>query len=314
MNDDRETHIARYHALLSGAYQQHWLELDRDTSAKPFLPYALVKEVSEWSPPRLGDQMLSSNLNELINAINAWNHRLRSWSAWNRVLTSISDEADRWDVRSEFVEPLVFFCLHQPTGTRDRLIRFATQVVHVGNLRVIAGYRDVLAEDAKVFKRLQQNHKKPHAVFLRRKEAEAQFRDKSSEWREAGALMALVQQLDADDYRDATGDWRNRAAHGISQHFEFGEVERVTRWVGFAETKVEVRGGVEFKEDRTRKSVSYVFGGCDALKLDEVLGSNQTQLDLALRAMDACGALLREVGQRTGHSTEIGCLGHSSSE
>ncbi|MBS3912147.1 MAG: hypothetical protein KGZ70_10030 [Hydrogenophaga sp.] len=265
MNDDRETHIARYRALLSGAYQQYWLELDRDTSAKPFLPYGLEKEVSEWSLPRFGDQMLSSNLNELINAINAWNHRLRSWTAWSRVLATINDEKDRWDVRSEFVEPLAYFCLHQPAGSRDRLTRFATQVVHVGNLRVVAGYRDVLAEDAKVFKRLQQNHKKPHAVFLRREEAEAQFMAKSSGWHEAGALMAHVQQMDPGDYRDATGDWRNRAAHGISQHFEFGEVERVTRRVGFSETKVEGHGGVEFKEDRARKSVSYVFGGYDAL-------------------------------------------------
>ena len=301
MNDDRETQIARYRALLGGAYQQHWAELDRETEARPFFPYALVKEVSGWSLPKLGEQMLSSNLNELINAINAWNHRLRSWAAWSRVLATINDEKDRWDVRSEFVEPLAYFCLHQPAGSRDRLTQFATQAVHFGNFRVLSGYQDVLAEDAKVLKRLKKGHEKPQAVFLRREEAEAQFREKSSDWEEAGALMAIVQQLDADDYRDATGDWRNRAAHAIPQHFEFGEVERVTRCVGFARTMVKAGVGVEFREDRSRSTVSYFFGGYDALNLDEVLEANQMQLDLAMRAMDACGALLLEVCRRAGH-------------
>lgn len=314
MADDREVQIVRFRTLLSGAYEQHWLELDRDASMRPFFSFALVAEVRGWSLPNCGEQMLSSNLNELINTINAWNHRVRSWAAWNRVLASISNLKERWDIRSEFVEPLAYFCLQQPAGARDRLTRFATQVVHFGNLRVLAGYPDVLAEDAKVLKRLQKNHKKPHAVFLSREEAEAQFRNKSSEWREAGALMALIEQLDDDDYRCATGDWRNRAAHGIAQHFDFGEVERVTRRVGFAETAVEVLGGVEFREDRSRSVVSYVFGGSDALNLDAVLGANQSQLDLAMRAMDACSALLREVGLRTGYSGEKGSLRAASSE
>lgn len=306
MNDDREIQTARLRTLLSAAYQQHLVELDRDASSRPFFSFALVNEVRGWSLPNFGEQMLGSNLNELINAINAWNHRLRSWAAWNRVLASISNLKERWDIRSEFVEPLAYFCLQQPAGARDRLIQFATQVAHFGNLRVLAGYPDVLAEDAKVLKRLQKNHKKPHAVFLSREEAEVQFRNKSCEWREAGALMALVQQLDDEDYRAATGDWRNRAAHGIAQHFEFGTVERVTRKVGFAEVSVEVPGGLEFREDRSRSAISYVFGGFDALNLDEVLGANQSQLDIAMRAMDACGALLREVGLRTGHSVEKG--------
>lgn len=302
MNDDRDLQIARYRALLSDAYQKHWLELDLETSGMPFFSYDTVEEVKSWRLPGHDIHLLGPNFNELINAVNAWNHRLRSWSAWNRVLTSIGDETDRWDVRSEFVEPLVFFCLHQPASTRDRLIRFATQVVHVGNMRLIPGCRDELREDARVFKRLQQNHKFPHAVFLKRNEAEAQFREKSGEWLAAEALLAGVLQLDAEDYRDATGDWRNRAAHGIPQHFEFGEVERVTREVEFARTKVDVAGGVEFKEDRTRKSVSYVFGGYDALKLDDLLKANQSQFEVAMRAVGACEKLLREVGERAGCS------------
>lgn len=297
MNDDRDLQIARYRALLSDAYQKHWLELDLETLGTPFFSYDTVEEIMSWRLPWLGNHLLGPNFNELINAINAWNHRLRAWSAWNRVLTSISDEKDRWDVRSEFVEPLVFFCLHQPSSSRDRLIRFATQVVHVGNLRVTAGYRDVLTEDAKVLKRLKKNNKKPHAVFLGRDDAEKQFKDKSIGWHEAGALMDHVQQLDTDVYRDATGDWRNRAAHGISQHFEFGEVDRVTRCVGFAETMDEVPGGFEFKE-----SVSYVFGGYGALNLDDVLKANQSQFEVAMRAVCACENLLREVGERAGRS------------
>lgn len=302
MNDDRDLQIARYRALLSDAYQKHWLELDLETSGMPFFSYDTVEEVKSWRLPGHDIHLLGANFNELINAVNAWNHRLRSWSAWNRVLTSIIDETDRWDVRSEYVEPLAFFCLHQPASTRDRVIRFATQVVHVGNMRLIPGCRDELREDARVFKRLQQNHKFPHAVFLRRDEAEAQFREKSGEWMAAEALLAGVLQLDAEDYRDATGDWRNRAAHGIPQHFEFGEVERVTREVKFARAKVDVAGGVELKEDRTRKSVSYVFGGYDALNLDDVLKANQSQFEVAMRAVCACENLLREVGERAGRS------------
>lgn len=114
--------------------------------------------------------------------------------------------------------------------------------------------------------------------------------------------MADVLQLDAEEYRNATGDWLNRAAHAIPQHFEFGEVERVTREVAFARTKVDVAGGVEFKEDRTRKSVSYVFGGYDALKLDDLLKANQSQFEVAMRAVGACEKLLRELGERAGRA------------
>ena len=258
----------------------------------------MVGEIESWRLSWPGKQLLGSNFNEMINAINAWNHRLRSWSAWNRVLASIGDEKDRWDVRSEFVEPLVFFCLHQPASARDRLTRFATQVVHVGNRHVIPDYPDELQEDAKVFKRLQQNHRYPHLVFLNRKEAEMQLSKKSGEWAAADVILTHVQELDDDNYRAATGDWRNRAAHGIPQHFEFGVIEPVRRNVAFAKIKIDVPGGVEFREDRTRKAVAYGFGGYSALNLDDLLKANQSQLDVALRALQACEELLRSVGAR----------------
>lgn len=298
--ENREAVIARHRDLLSGAYRDHWIELDREESTTSYFSYDLVGEIKGWSLPNFGDSMLSSDFNELINAINAWNHRLRSWAAWNRVLENIDDEGDRWEVRSEFVEPLAYFCLHQPAGMKDRLIRFGTLSAHVGNMRVIAGYRDVLDQDAKVFKRLLQGHPKPHSMFLSRGDAEEQLREKSKEWKSAEPLILQVSLLDSENYREATGDWRNRAAHGIPQHFEFGQVEQVTRTVGFATTLVKGLNGVVFEEDRSRTSVSYSFGGVDALSLETLLQVNREQFEIAEQAMKACELLLREVGARAG--------------
>lgn len=92
-------------------------------------------------------------------------------------------------------------------------------------------------------------------------------------------------------------DWRNRSAHGIPQHFEFGQTELVSRWVEFERELVHLPcGGVEFKEDRSRKAVSYVFGGFEALNLDQILLVNRVQFELAGRAMQACEELLKEIG------------------
>lgn len=297
---DKDADIARHRRMLACAYENHWRELDGLDDVSPYFSYALVSEIQTWALSAMGGEMLSSNFNELINALNAWNHRLRSWAAWNRVLIGISDEHDRWDTRSEFVEPLAHFCLHQPSASKDRLVRFATQAVHVGNMRVDPAYKDELVEDEMVFKRLRQSHPKPHAVFLSREKAQAQLQKLATSWPSAGVLMNMVSQLDTEDYRDRTGDWRNRAAHSIPLHFEFGEVERVTRWVEFRTTFEKGPSGFDFKKDRSKKGVSYAFGGFEPLSLEQTMQANRTQFELAEKAMRACEVLLRELGNRAG--------------
>lgn len=99
--EDRSAQIERYRSMLAAAYQDHWRELDQFEDVLPYFSYGLVEEIRTWALPMMGDQLLSSDFNELINAVNAWDHRLRSWAAWNLVLARIPDEHDRWDVRTE---------------------------------------------------------------------------------------------------------------------------------------------------------------------------------------------------------------------
>jgi hypothetical protein len=89
--------IARYRAVLCAADQDHWQALGQSDTAVPHFSCAIVEEVRAWRLPMMGDCLLSSEFNEPINAINAWNHRLRSWEAWSRVLLTVVDEHERWD-------------------------------------------------------------------------------------------------------------------------------------------------------------------------------------------------------------------------
>ena len=241
---------------------------------------------------------LGNDLRELVNCINRWKHSLGQWDVWNGVLEGYNED-DAWDLRSEFVESITYFCMFQPSGMKDRFVRYITTLLHHANMALDVSYLDRLAEDDKVYKNLENKKSRPYDVFLPKKELLEQVEKLAQNWSAAAVLLSTLVALDDDGYRDVTADFRNKASHSIAPHFEFGQTNMVTRQVGFADRQVDLGDGqIGFVEDRTRKSVPYGFGGVLPLSLKDTYAENKKQYDIARQAWSACENLLKEVCEK----------------
>lgn len=247
---------------------------------------------------RLGTagEIACSDYSEMVNRLNAWIRHARAFSVWIKVMNQQND-GDRWSVYLAFVEPLAFFCLHQPAAFKDAVMRYATHAIHAGN--VAMGYtEDRLPEDKKKIKHLRSgssNH------FLSRREQEEQLQSISTRWEAAPHLSRQLQELDNESYRVATGDWRNESAHYIPPRIYMGTTRWCRREMDFYRPLVERPDGIfSWIEDKEKFVVSYRFGGDDALTCEKAHDLNIEQLQIARRVMTACDVLLEEIARVVG--------------
>jgi hypothetical protein len=300
MNGDAsDTGVNNYRNRLRNAHDQYWIYLDQQQDLGPYFSYELAEAMRDWKLRLFDAQLLSADFLEIINLLNAWKHRLSSWLAWNQVLTSFNNDDFAWEVRREFVEPLAYYCMHQPSSFRDALTKFATIAVHIGNINCDTTYKDELLEDREIFKRLQQEKARPYEYFLSRQKSEAQLHEKSSNWKSAISLIRFLTSLDSEVYKDSTKGWRNKSAHYIAPRFDFGDTQFVKRYVDFHEEVTSpADGGVSFFQDRSKMAVAYGFGATPSLPLSEVYFLNLQQYDSARKAMHTCEQLLQEIYDR----------------
>lgn len=237
---------------------------------------------AEWSIPFVGF-MVDGELRESINELNAWLRHLEDLKVWAEVLKSY-DEEDAWSLRLHFVEPLVRYCMLQPSSTRDRLGQVATNGVHQANLCVDADYKDVLDQD-----------KLKPGQFLSRKKLEAQLARILKRWTTGEQLIAALQSMDSETHRQQTYDYRNEASHFIAPRVEFGEVQFVTRRIKpYSELVEQPDGTFKLIERHGKTCVSYGFGGIRPLTLAEIIETNSQEYDFAVAALAAYSDLLRE--------------------
>jgi hypothetical protein len=284
--------------MLELAYKKFRDTLDKlgADGTGPLHPYDSCKKVQEvvFRTPFMSMD-IGNDLTELVNHVNIWTIRLGYWNAWNSVLVDYNEE-DAWALRSDFVEPLAYFCMFQPSGMLDRFIGFATKLVHHANMAIDKNYPDRLDGDAQVYKRLEKHHPQPYDVFLPRREALAQVERISKNWPSAKAFFEKLGCLDDDAYQGKTRDFRNKASHAIAPRFELGETGYATRRVGYAKKKIEIGGGyVDFVEDPTQKCVSYGFGGVEPLSLKDTHAESKKQHAFARSVLVACEAMLEEM-------------------
>lgn len=271
--------------LFEGAYRKFW---DRVESCKTPLcrnnSYAICDLAGEtdWHPP-VG-LMVGGELRESINELNAWRRNLANLKDWSEILADY-DQNDAWALRNHFVEPMVYFCMLQPSSTRDRLAQVATNGIHQANLCTQAGYKDVLDQD-----RLMPGK------FLGRPRTERQLARLAKHWAGADRLLAALQSLDSESYRQQTFDYRNRASHFIAPRLELGEVQFVTRSIVPATRMVQQPdGSYRQKEIDGKKVVAYDLGGIRPLTLNEIIETNSCEYHFAIAALDAYSDLLREI-------------------
>lgn len=165
-------------SLFENAYRRFWDHLESQTPRYPPFSYDLCASVGKvkWHNPFV-DFMVDGELRESINLLNAWIRKLSYLEIWSKVLCDYSED-DAWSLRLHFVEPLVYYCMLQPSSTRDRLGQVATNAIHQINLSPMHGCKDVLNQD-----------KLKPGRFLGRVQMEAQLGNIAGRWEYENACL-----------------------------------------------------------------------------------------------------------------------------
>jgi hypothetical protein len=251
------------------------------------LPYDPVPAITSaaWSI-FIAEEMVAGELRELTNQINQWLGSLRRWHAWNKVLAAHGDET-RWEIEWEWIEPLAFHCMFQPSGTRDRFIMVATNALHQVRMAVDPTIKDELLGDPAT--------PEDRCTYPSRRDKEKQLKGLAKLWPTGKAFIQALGQVDDVGYKRLTSDFRNRASHGIAPRFSVGYTAMVTRQRQQA-TKMEQQPDGTYKDVPVpnKMATSYGFGGTPPLSMMKAWETNRAQFERARHAFDAYVALLTE--------------------
>lgn len=289
--------ISAYREMVRASLEQYWQQSDQNMSIEPYFSYQILDNLSRISLPLCRHEHLRSDFQEVINGLNSWKAHLHSWACWNVVIKNQPNEEWAWAIRSDFVEPLAFFCMSQPSSFRDRLTKFSTFAAHYAKLEFDPSYtNDVLEEDKKNFKRLQEGSK---PSYLSREQAKKQLATISRESETAKEIVTAIDFIDSNEYQAKTHEWRNKAAHYIAPRLEFGETQLIERSVSFPYKTVTLENGfVGLIEDKSKMSIGYGIGGCPAIPLTEAYKANAEQYEFSRKAVSACETFLQEMCNR----------------
>jgi hypothetical protein len=285
-----------YKALMLDAFNKY-LKAEQSGHATPLFSYDIVESVRSADLRPFDAEHLASDFCDVINQYHAWSLRLNSWAKWNGILKGYQNQDQQaWMIRSSFLEPVAFFCLHQPASFKDLLIKYCTMAFHLANLSRDPFYPDELAEDNEIFKRLQKNDANAHKYFLSRRAALKQLEEISSKWAIGAQIIQLISDLDDADYGDKSQGWRNHSAHYIAPRLHFGGTRPVKRQVHFAESWIKQGDGtISISEDRNKKAISYSFGHTEPLNAEAIYQANAQQLKCAELALIAVHELLNDI-------------------
>jgi hypothetical protein len=234
------------------------------------LPYDPVPGIAAvaWPLPFI-DLMVSGELSEATNLLNQWLGSLRRWHAWNEVLRQ-HDRDIRWAVEWEWVEPLAFQCMFQPSSTRDRFIMIATNSLHQVRMALDPSIKDEVLGDP------DTPRKRP--VHPSRRAKEKQLKKFAEPWVAGEAFIHALGRLDDRGYRRVTVDFRNRASHGIAPRFSVGITSIVTRTrVQAIALEQQPDGGYLDVPVPGKLATSYGFGGTEPLSMEEAWKANLKQ-------------------------------------
>lgn len=227
----------------------------------------------------------ASEVRECINLLNAWAVRLHQWRIWNATIKHYDSVDDQWSVLSHFVEPVAFYCMLQPSAMADRFTLTAETLLHQANRRVSPSEPDRLDQD-----------KLAQGKTLRRSDRRKQLNRLGAPWKSFAAFKTALAQLDGQDYRAATRNYRDLAAHSFAPRMMLGHVSRAIRsmqpWTDLVE---QPDGTFVQAEHPTKRAVSYAMHDAPPLDLDELHRVNDVQYRHASEAMARLEALAIEL-------------------
>ena len=252
--DEEKNDIEEYHQLLRtvfGAYLLEYYSGELEPS-EDYLPYDFEEEIAarQWRYP--GATMATDELQELTNTLNSWHESLLRWDALNKVIHPYNRN-DSWELQREFLNSLVFYCLFQPSSSRDRFTFVVTNAMHQVRLTLEDSYKDYLEGDRKT------PDEKPK--YLVRKQKEKRLSKLISIWPEREEFMALLRAIDDKDYKKETSDYRNLHSHIIGPRLGFGYVRTIIRSIEERITLIKQPDGTYIEEPNGKVGPSYSLGG-----------------------------------------------------
>jgi len=273
--------------LLERAFSAY-VDVRMNGSLEPDVSY-LAYDFKHWNVPSIGGHMVNDQLNELTNIINGWKSALQRWHAWNLTLEGFPDVMEAWDIRIEFLQPLVHECLLEPSAVRDTMVFVATNAFHQLRLASDPSYPDRLAGDPTAAK--------PRQRFLTRPDKEIQLQSLIADFPDAQAYMAALRSLDDENYTNRTSDYRNRSSHALGPRIEIGQVEAISRKVAPATQLVKnSRGTFDEVDVPGQMRVSYAFGGISPLSSEGTRLANKSEFMKARQCYELYRRLLVSAG------------------
>ena len=247
--------------LLRSSFEEYLTVLSSE-SLEPddhYLPYEYPYITSaKWR--FLADAMLQDELREATNRIHEWRDMLRRWQAWN-IVVATKTETPAWDLRREFMEPLVHTCLIMPSAARDLLTFIGTNALHQIRIHTDAEYKDILEGDPSAAT--------PEPRPLTRRHKERRLNRLATPLEGSNPFLGSIAQIDNDEFRKITKDYRNLNSHAIGPRIALGQTRMVTRRAIVA-TRMEdqLDGTLRLVEIPGRYVASYSFGGVEPLDLE----------------------------------------------
>jgi len=271
--------------LLRSAFDAYLLQLDGGElePVENYLPYDFDGiDSRRWQ--LLGSEMVKDELREITNNLNHWHGALRRWQAWNTVIQPYETK-DAWELRREFLEALVHYCLLAPSSIRDTFTFVATNSIHQVRLAASSGYRDCLEGDP--------NSPTEKPKHLTRRKKEKRLADLISIWSESTGFIESLRKIDDEAYRNVTSDYRNLNTHSIGPRLAIGVTRTVVRSVEQATTMSKQPDGTFLPVPISGKmSVRYGFGGTEPLDMETVHTANLNQYRCARECYTKYRALL----------------------
>jgi hypothetical protein len=275
-----------YLHFLKSSFDEYLRVLDTDLEPNDsYLSYEYPFVVGrKWR--FLSDSMIKDELRELTNRLHDWRDLLRRWQAWNRVSKTKSlDEA--WDLRREFMEPLMNTCLLMPSTARDVFTFVSTNAFHQIRLNSETEYVDTMDGDPTAAM--------PKPRPLTRRQKESRLLGILKPLAGSGSFISALRRIDDSSYRTATKDYRNLNSHAIGPRIALGYTKMVTLSVSPAMR-------MEAQEDGTSRLVavpgrycaSYSFGGLEPLDQEAARAANLDQYRAARVCFERLVSLLEQ--------------------
>lgn len=192
--------------LTVGAYSKlHELIASRiEPPLLPFLGYEYPKGQADF----IYDWQERDFTRELVNALNQYALWVERVGLWEEVLRGYSED-EVLELRLEFTALPLDYCLSAPYKFKSRVAFCATQLCYTKGVAEKLVSKECVRPDDKIDM--------------------SALSSVANHWSSGSKLIAALRDVDAQQYREATANYRNKAQHRHPQRLDYGHTANVER-------------------------------------------------------------------------------------